>query len=222
MATIIRNNSSSEVASGQRVQPVAFNFENMNDRANEYLESVRREAAKIVQQANQQAESIRRQAEILGRATAQQVAQKALEQKIADRFNAFNTTLEQIVAETTSARDEWIRRWESTAVAVVIAIAERVIRREVREQPKIKQQWITEALHLAAGAADVSLHLHPADYDMLGDHAEKLSESLGKLAPTHIVSDPDVTEGGCIVQTRLGRIDQQIEAQLTRIQEELA
>jgi flagellar assembly protein FliH len=221
MATIIRKNSTTQSPSGTVVHPIAFDFENMNDRANEYLETVRREAAKIVHEANQQAEAIRRQAEVLGRAAAQRTAEKVLEERTADRFNAFNATLQQIVAETTSARDEWIRRWEQTAVSVATAIAERVIRREVHERPEIKQQWISEALHLAAGAADVTLHLNPADYDMLGEHAEKLAESLGKLAPTNIVSDPAVTEGGCIVQTRLGSIDQQIESQLARIQEEL-
>ena len=68
MATIIRHNSSAEETSGRPIQPVAFNFEDMNDRANEYLETVRREAAKIVQQAHQQAEQVRRQAEAAGRA----------------------------------------------------------------------------------------------------------------------------------------------------------
>lgn len=222
MATIIRRNSSAEEVSGRPVHSVAFNFEDMNDRANEYLESVRREAAKIVQQAHQQAEQVRRQAETAGRAAAVEAAQKALDEKIAGRLNSFVTALDRLVAETDEAKVEWLQRWEQSAVAVSAAIAERVIRRELAQRPEISLEWVRESLRLAAGASEVTLHLNPSDYELLGGGAEMLAASLGKLAPTEIVSDPEVTAGGCVVQTNLGRIDQQIESQLARIQEELS
>lgn len=222
MATIIRRNSPAEETSGRPLQSVAFNFEDMNDRANEYLETVRREAAKIVQQAHQQAEQVRRQAEAAGRAAAIEAAQKALDEKIADRLNNFVVALDRLVAETEEAKAEWLRRWEQSAVAVAAAIAQRVIRRELQQQPEISLEWVRESLRLAAGAAEVTLHLNPSDYDLLGGGADQLARSLGKLAPTRIVSDPEVSAGGCVVQTSLGRIDQQIESQLARIQEELS
>jgi len=222
MATIIRRNSSAEAASGRAVQPVAFNFEDMNDRANEYLETVRREAAKIVQQAHQQAEQVRRQAEAAGRAAAVEAAQKALDEKIADRFNSFVAALDRLVAQTDEAKADWLRRWEQSAVAVAAAIAQRVIRRELAQQPAISLEWIRESLRLAAGAMEVTLHLNPSDYELLGGGADELAKTFGKLAPTHVIADPDVTAGGCVVQTSLGRIDQQIQSQLARIQEELS
>jgi flagellar biosynthesis/type III secretory pathway protein FliH len=36
-----------------------------------------------------------------------------------------------------------------------------------------------------------------------------------------LVSDATVTAGGCRVETRFGTIDQQFEAQLARVEEEL-
>ena len=66
MATIIRKDSPRETPSGRAVQPVAFSFSDMRGQANDYLGTVRTEAAKIVQQAHQQAEQIRRQAEARG------------------------------------------------------------------------------------------------------------------------------------------------------------
>lgn len=222
MATIIRKSSVDEETSGRPVMQVAFNFEDMNDRANEYLETVRREAAKIVQQAHQQAEQVRKQAEALGRATAQQQARLALEQELSERVATLAASLDKLVAETNDAKADWLRRWEQSAVAVATAIAERIIRREISHRPEITLDLVREALHLAAGAADVTLHLNPADYELLGANAETLTTTLGRLAPTEIVADPNVTPGGCVVQTNLGQIDQQIESQLARIQEELA
>ena len=41
------------------------------------------------------------------------------------------------------------------------------------------------------------------------------------LTTAEIVADPAITLGGCRVETRFGIIDQQFEAQLKRIEEEL-
>jgi len=221
MATIIRKDSLTEAPAGRPVQSVAFNFEDMNDRANEYLETVRREAAKIVQQAHQQAEQVRRQAEADGRADAERAAQTALDARLAERVSSYTAALDQLVAETNDAKADWFRRWEQSAVAVAAAIAERIIRREISAQPEISLDLVREALRLASGAAEVSLHLHPSDFELLGAQSEVLAQSLGRLTPTRVVADPTVSAGGCVVQTSLGRIDQQIESQLARIQEEL-
>jgi len=222
MATIIRKNSASQQSVGRPVQPVAFNFEDMNDRANEYLETVRREAAKIVQQAHQQAEQVRRQAEAAGRVAAEQAAQRAFDERLSARVGTLFAALDQLVAEIDDAKADWLRRWEQAAVAVATAIAQRIIRREIQRQPEISLELVREALRLAAGAADVSLHLSPSDYELLGGQSDALAQSLGKLAPAQIVADPTVSDGGCVVQTSLGRIDQQIESQLARIEQELS
>jgi len=221
MATIIRQHESVETRSGRTVQGVAFNFEDMNDRANEYLETVRREAAKIVQQAHQQAEQVRRQAEISGRAAAEQSAQRIFDEQMAEQLQSLFAALDRVVAETNDAKTVWLHRWEQSAVAVAAGMAERIIRRELAREPEISLQWIRESLQMATGAADVTLCLNPADYSLLGSHARQLAQSLSGLAPTNVVADPTVSPGGCVVQTRLGRIDQQIESQLARIQEEL-
>ena len=46
--------------------------------------------------------------------------------------------------------------------------------------------------------------------------------NIAPLANTELVADPQITQGGCRVETRFGVIDQQFEAQLARIEDELA
>jgi flagellar assembly protein FliH len=222
MATIIRNRDSSAGSPTKIARPIAFNFEDMNDRASEYLEMVRAEAAKIVQEAHRQAEQIRRQAEAAGRKAAEEAAHKVLDQKIGLRLNTLLPALEQLIAELNDAKAEWLSRWEQSAVAVASAIAERVIRRELAQRPEISLDWIRESLRMAAGAAEITVHLNPDDYEHLGGQVERLAHSVAQLAPTDIVADPAISAGGSLVTTRYGQIDQQIEAQLARIQEELA
>jgi flagellar assembly protein FliH len=80
---------------------------------------------------------------------------------------------------------------------------------------------VREALHLAAGNERITIRLHPDDQATLGDRALKLVEELGSLAEVRIVAEPAISRGGCRVDTEFGSIDQQLEAQLARITEEL-
>ncbi len=222
MATIIRHDDESEVRSGRSVRPVAFDFADIRDQADDYLGTVRREAAKIVQQAHQQAEQIRRQAEAAGRNAAEEAVERILDEKVAKRMETLLPALEKLVAEIADAKGQWLDQWEHSAVHVTAAIAERVIRRQLDHQPEIKLELVREALELAAGSTDLTLHLNPADFEHLGAQATRLAEALSPLAPASVVADPAVSLGGCVVTSRHGQIDQQIESQLQRIEQELS
>src|SRR6185503_13422431 len=98
-------------------------------------------------------------------------------------------------------------------------IAARIVRREIAQEPQIALDLIAEALKLAAGAEEITLYLNPTDYENLGSQINRLAESLCRLAPGAVVADGNITAGGCRVETKYGEIDQQIEAQLRRIEE---
>lgn len=221
MATIIRRNSSQEAPTGRAMQTVAFNFSDMRGQADEYLGSVRAEAAKIVQQAHQQAEQIRRQAEIAGRKAAEAAIERILDEKVAKQMQTLLPALEQLMHEMNDMKGALLAEWERSAVHVAKAIAERVIRREVSREPQITIDLVAETLRLAAGAADITLQLNPADYENLRDQVERVAATVGQLAPAAIVAEESVGPGGCRVKTRFGEIDNRIETQLRRIEEEL-
>jgi flagellar biosynthesis/type III secretory pathway protein FliH len=70
--------------------------------------------------------------------------------------------------------------------------------------------------------AEIRLHVSPTDYENLGSQITRLAETVGHLAPSAVVADANVSPGGCYIKTKYGEIDQQIEAQLKRIEEELS
>jgi flagellar biosynthesis/type III secretory pathway protein FliH len=221
MATIIRKDSPRETPSGRATQTIAFSFADMRGQADEYLGSVRGEAAKIVQQAHQQAEQIRRQAEVAGRKAAEAAIERILDEKVAKRMQTLLPTLEQLVRELNDMKGELLAEWERSAVKVSSAIAERLIRRELAHEPRITLDLITESLRLATGNAEVTLHVSPSDYENLGSQITRVAAALGQLAPSAIVADAAISPGGCRVETKYGEIDQRIESQLRRIEEEL-
>ncbi|MGA2065373.1 MAG: FliH/SctL family protein [Thermoguttaceae bacterium] len=196
---------------------VAFNFEDMAAQAQGYLERVRGEAAKIVAEARGQAGAIRQQAQQEGRHAAMLAAEETIHKQLTGTLAALGRAVEDL----RQAKQAWLAHWEAAGVHVAAAIARRLIRRELSRQPDIPLTLVREALELAAGDPQVRIRLHPADHQALGGQVRTLVAGMSGLGEAEIVADPAVTAGGCRVETRFGVIDQQFEAQLARVEEEL-
>jgi flagellar biosynthesis/type III secretory pathway protein FliH len=175
----------------------------------------------LVANAMRDAERMRRQAQDDARAAANAAAQQILDEKVERRLAALVPALQEAVTRIDAAKSQCLAHWERAAVRVAAAIAERVIRRQLDRQPEIALAIVREALELACGAGDVQLRMHPEDCETLGRHVETLSRELARMGKVDIVSDPTISKGGCRVETRYGVIDQQIESQLARIEQEL-
>lgn len=215
MASVIRA-SDHQLAAG-----VAFNFDDMTAQAKQYLDRVRIEAAKIVTQAQKDGEAIRRRAEQEGRQAGMALIHQATEQNVAKQMEAILPALRQAIDDLRQAKQSWLVHWEGAAVHVAAAIAGRVIRRELTRRPEISLTLVREALELAAGSPQVRIHLSPADHLALGQQIAVLTREMAGLGEVEILADPAITGGGCRVETRFGTIDQQIESQLARLEEEL-
>ena len=128
MATILR-------AAESRIQPASggVQFDDLAAQAAECLAQARAEAAEIVAQAEAQAADIRRQAAEAGCKAAMQEFERMVAAQVAPAMEA----LRQAAAELQHAKQAWISHWETGAVHLAAAIAARVIRREVRQQPEI-------------------------------------------------------------------------------------
>jgi flagellar assembly protein FliH len=207
------------------VQSVAFNFDDMAAKANQYLEKVRAEAAQIVAKAHQEAVAIRKQAETDGRKAGQAALERLVEeraqQQLGEQLRTLLPALQQAVEDIRHARQAWLAHWEKSAVHVAAAIAARLIRREIPQHPEITLALVREALELAAGSSQVRIHLNPADHQALSPQVHTLIQELAAVGTPEVIADGQIAPGACRVETRFGVIDQQFEAQLARIEEEL-
>jgi flagellar assembly protein FliH len=220
MPTIIKAADHPSAAQG-----VAFDFDDMAARAGRYLDTVRAEAARIIAAAHQDAAAIRKQAEQEGRKIAEsavdQMVQHRVQEQLGQQLETLLPSLRQAIQDLHHARQAWLAHWEQSAVHVAAAIAARLIRQEISQKPEITLTLVREALELAAGSPHVRVHLNPSDYRALEGQLQMLTQELATLAVPEWIADPQITPGGCRVETRFGVIDQQFEAQLARIEEEL-
>jgi flagellar assembly protein FliH len=221
MATIIKRESE-YYPSGTRLSAMALDMSDMSDQAEEYLEAIRAEALKIVEEAQQEALTVRAQAELAGRQAAEAAIERILDEKVARQMKSLIPALAEAVKQIDDSRQEWLQAWETRTVQLACAIAQRIVRRDLKQQPELSAPWIAEALRMCAGSAEITLRLNPADHATLGAQATKLALEFHPAAPAKIVADDSITPGGCRVETEFGSIDQQIETQLERVAEELS
>ncbi len=213
MSTIIRATDKN-----RGIQCEAFNLGDMSIQADKYTEKIRAEAGKIVAQARKDAEAVRENA----RREGHEAAMREIEDFVRKELSTVLPALRQVIQDIKHAKQAWLTHWEGSAVHAAGAIASRLIRRELPEHPEIPLTLVREALQLAAGSAQLQIHLNVDDHKALGGQIQMLVDELAGLAEAELIPDPEITAGGCRVETEFGVIDQQFEAQLDRIEEELS
>ena len=219
MAGIIK--AGSPIRASGTIRSVEFNFDDISGKADQYLESVRGDAATILDQARIEAEQIKERARFEGQAEARTEAESTMRAVLDTQLQSLMPALQGVVGELQRSKIEWVENWERGAVQLAAAIARRVVRRELQVEPAIGEQWVREALELTGGCGHIELHLNPQDLSTLGESAASLTATIESFAQVETVGDPAVEPGQCLVVTQFGQIDQRLETQLNRIEEEL-
>lgn len=220
MATIIKNHEGQH-SSGAALRGVAYNLADMGVQADVYLNDVRREAAKIVEQAKREAAAVRAQAETAGRKAAEEAIDHVLSDKVSKQMQTLAPALRSAISQIEDAKQDWLRHWEKSASALAIAVAGRIVRSELAKRPELTVEWLREALELAAGSGEVTIRLNPGDYQSLREQAATLAATFAPLGKANVVADATISPAGCCVTTEFGSVDMQLESQLARLAEEL-
>lgn len=203
---------------GAAAENTLFQFDDMG---NSYLAKVRQEANQIIAAARAEAEKVKASALEEGKKNAAEAIKAQVQAKVEDQLRTIKPALDAVLKELQQSRQAFQNHLEGLALKIAVSISQRLTRGALRHNPDITLQWIREALELAANAEQLSVRLNPSDYATLGDRAKALGAQLATAGTIEIVSDATVSLGGCRVHTEFGVIDQQLESQLSRIDEEL-
>lgn len=122
--------------------------------------------------------------------------------------------LAQTLDELQSLRGDLVRRTEREVVELALAMARKVLQREVSLDRELMLAMARVALDRLADAATASIRLHPEDYAMTV--AARGSTTVSSHG-VQIVADPAVGRGGCVVQSEFGSVDVGITAQLDEL-----
>jgi type III secretion protein L len=121
-----------------------------------------------------------------------------------------------VLARAGLARDRMLRDAEREVIALALAIARKVLGREVAGGREAVVDLAAAALTEARTRRDVVLRVNPSDAAAIRASGERLSAALSG-APFQVREDPSIEPGGAIVDTEGGRIDARVETQLEAI-----
>ncbi|MGA7800079.1 MAG: flagellar assembly protein FliH [Gammaproteobacteria bacterium] len=119
--------------------------------------------------------------------------------------------LQQLMATLAAPLEELDQQVEQQLVALSLAVARQLIRREIKTDPGQVVAAVREAIAvLPLAVRKVRIHLHP-------DDAALVREALAIGEPEQgwqVVEDPVVTRGGCRISTDTSQIDATVEARM--------
>lgn len=114
-------------------------------------------------------------------------------------------------------REKVLRESEQDLLRLSVAIAEKIIRRQIGLDREIVENVVTEALGCVSQRDQLVVRLNPADHALLKAGSSELLADLLNERKVTLLPDEEVTSAGCIVETEMGIVDARIESQLEEI-----
>jgi flagellar assembly protein FliH len=157
-----------------------------------------------------QAELIRRQGYEEGFELGRREGQAAGEQELKDQ----SRRLEQLMQTLTQPFELLDQEVEEGLVALAIAIARHLVRREITTDPNLIVAVVKEAVgSLPCASRMIKLHLHPDDARIIHERVN-LPDGQNRW---QIHEDPALSRGGCLVVTETSRVDARVETRLNKV-----
>jgi len=135
-----------------------------------------------------------------------------------DRDRASAAALASAVQEQFSL---YAGRLEKEAFRFALAVAGRILRREVTLDEEAVLRQVKEAFHRVIGAETVTLRIHPLDEPLLRERKNEMLGSSDSVREVIIEPDEAVERGGCIIESPSGNIDARLATQLAQIESAL-
>jgi flagellar assembly protein FliH len=131
----------------------------------------------------------------------------------AQRGEAMLRRLTETLEELTTLREQMIHQTERQMVQLALAIARRVVHREVSIDQDLLIAMARVALERLGESAQVTVRLSPEDFEATA--AVRSSQWTG----THVtvVADARVGRGGCRVESEFGAMDAGVDGQIHEI-----
>lgn len=131
----------------------------------------------------------------------------------AARTEAMLRRLTDTIEQLAHLRKAMIRQTEEQMVRLALAMAKRVVRREISLDQDFALAMARVALDRLGERTSATIKLHPDDFAIAA--GRKVDEWAG--SHVSVVADAAVSRGGCVVESDLGTVDGTIEAQFDEI-----
>ena len=129
--------------------------------------------------------------------------------------------LEGLIFGLETTRAEVYGKLEQEILDLVIRIAEKVIHAEIRSADSTRTSILEAGLRKLKDSEKVLVRVAPADLKAIEEVLPLLKEQNGMVGKVTLQEDPEVSEGGCVLESDQCEVDGRIEVTLQAIEEAL-
>lgn len=159
----------------------------------------------------------REEADAIREAASKEGYQAGLEQAKADMDG-----IKETFAAFMNAPQEVYQQIAPQLLEISVDIAKKIIKKEASEEPQVLMNTVVEVLRgLSKEETKVVLRVNPSQVDITKQSVPEILNLAGIDARVTVLSDENISEGGCMVTTGNGVVDATIETQLSVISEAL-
>lgn len=142
--------------------------------------------------------------------------ERALSEQLLQQRNEMFELQNGVVNSLKQMLPQVAQEMESALIQLSLEAAKKMVA-GLEIDSNIIEAVVREALGQVQDTSEISIRLCPDDLASLRKHQSPLLEGLPETGPLRFVASPDVTRGGCIIQTRFGLVDAQRETKLEQL-----
>lgn len=128
------------------------------------------------------------------------------------------TALEKMAQKLVASEKAFLLNAEKHAVTLAVAVAKRILGREVQSDRQIVVHIIREALKQVADKTRIVIKVNPLELDNVLAHRKELQTMDKHFPELEFIPDDKISPGACLIETRTGSIDGRLESQLEEIE----
>jgi flagellar assembly protein FliH len=125
----------------------------------------------------------------------------------------------KLLGELGELHRQTCRDVEADLVQLALAVARKIVGRDVSLGPDVVTRIIRQALGQVEHAGRITIKLNPADLELLADIKPQLLSGLPEAGRAAFDADEGIARGGCLIETDGGEVDARIERQFQVVEE---
>lgn len=201
--------------------------EELLSEAKKVLADSQRQAEEYLAQAADEAEKIKQEAIDAGRQEGYQDGYNegfrcGKEQAASEMQQKINSAAEKAQSILTCAEQEYkesIIEAEQEIINISLAVARKILAREIEENPVVVLPIVKAALEKVRDQDQIIIRVSTDDFELVLQAKRDLQMMLGRENVISIVHDHTVNPGGCLIDTPYGTVDASIDSQFQALQQ---
>jgi len=130
-------------------------------------------------------------------------------------------SVEKLITTLKTLKTELMERFESDILSLSMAIAEKVIHKEVSINRDVIVAVLKDTIRHIKDKEGLRIRLNPDDYNYMTEIKPDIFNNYIDMNNVRFEVDGQIQRGGAVVETNFGEMDAQLDHQLQRIEESL-